>query len=78
MKWYQDNDGNTSGKRIFGAVAMALYFIAGLYVIAYSVYTGNDIGNNAVSILNGFGLTGASLLGIGVIEKLGTKQEVNG
>lgn len=71
MKWYQDSSGNTSGKRIFGAVAMALYFISGLFVVIYSVSTGIDIGNNAVSVLNGFGLTGASLLGIGVIEKLG-------
>lgn len=71
MKWYQDSSGNTSGKRIFGAVAMVLYFISGLFVVGYSVYSGQDIGNNAVTVLNGFGLTGASLLGIGVIEKLG-------
>ena len=70
-KWYQDSNGDISGKRIFGAVAMVLYFAAGLFVIAYSVYSGNDIGNNAVSVLNGFGLTGAGLLGVGVIEKLG-------
>jgi len=73
MKWYQDSTGNTSGKRIFGAIAMGLYFIAGLIVVSYSVYSGNDIGDNEVSVLNGFGLTGASLLGIGVIEKLGSK-----
>ena len=70
-KWYQDTTGNTSGKRIFGAVAMSLYLLSGLFVIGYSIYSGNDIGNNAMSVLNGFGLTGASLLGIGVIEKLG-------
>lgn len=78
MKWYQDSDGNTSGKRIFGAVTMAIYLIAGLFVIGYSIYSGNDIGDNAVSVLNGFGLAGASMLGIGVVEKLGAKKEIVG
>ena len=76
MKWYQDSTGNTSGKRIFGAVAMSLYFIIGTIVIIYSVTTDFDIGVNAISVLNGFGLTGASLLGIGVIEKLGSSKVV--
>jgi len=76
MKWYQDSSGSTSGKRIFGAIAMSLYFICGIIVIVYSIIEENDIGNNAVSILNGFGLTGASLLGIGVIEKLGSSKVV--
>lgn len=71
MKWYQDTSGNTSGKRIFGAVAMGLYLLTGLFVIGYSIISEKDIGVNALSVLNGFGLTGASLLGIGVIEKLG-------
>lgn len=78
MKWYQDSTGNTSGKRIFGAVAMGLYFVIGTVVIIYSVTTDFDIGMNALSVLNGFGLTGASLLGIGVIEKLGNSKEIAG
>ena len=53
-------------------------FLAGLFVIGYSIYSGNDIGDNAVSVLNGFGLAGASMLGIGVVEKLAPKKEIAG
>ncbi len=67
-KLLQDSKGNTSSKRVFGAIALILYFVIGSAISLYTVYTGNDIGVNAVSILNGFGLTGSALLGIGVAE----------
>jgi hypothetical protein len=67
-KLLQDSHGNTSSKRVFGAIGLALYFVIGSVVAVYTVYTGNDVGSNAVNLLNGFGLTGTALLGAGVIE----------
>ncbi len=67
-KLLQDAHGNTSSKRVFGAIGLGLYFAIGSIIAIYSVYTGNDIGTNATTLLNGFGLTGAALLGAGVIE----------
>jgi len=70
-KWYQDSSGSTSGKRIFGAIAICLFMVIGSAVAIYSVYTGNDIGNNAADLIKTIGWVGGSLLGIGVVEKLG-------
>lgn len=70
-KWYQDSSGNTSGKRIFGAIGFSLYLLVGLAAALFSIYSGNDIGGNAADILTGIGITSAGLMGIGVIEKLG-------
>jgi len=69
-KWYQDSDGNTSGKRIFGAVGFSLYILTGIGLSVFSVYTGNDLGVNVAGILGGIGMTSGGLLGIGVVEKL--------
>lgn len=72
-KLLQDNDGNTSSKRVLGVIALGLYLIIGSIVSIYTVNTGNDIGANAVTLLNGFGLTGATLLSVGVAEKFAKK-----
>ena len=75
MKWYQDSDGNTSGKRIFGAIGFVLFEIMAVVVVpVYSIYTGNDIGANAASGLTAGGWVSGGLLGIGVVEHLKTRS----
>jgi hypothetical protein len=80
MKWYQDGDGNTSGKRIFGAIGFTLYLIMAIIVLpVYSLFTGNDIGSNVIIPLNAAGGFSAGLLGLGVLEGfVKKKQEVTG
>lgn len=70
MKWYQDSDGNASGKRIFGAIGFCLYLLIGAFSALYSIYMKSDIGGNAADILSGIGYVSGGLLGIGVVEKL--------
>jgi len=80
MKWYQDSNGNTSSKRIFGAIGFGLYLIIRLIVLpVYSIYSGNDIGSNASNGIDTAGMLSAGLLGFGVLENvLKKKQEVAG
>ena len=73
-KLLEDSKGNASSKRLFGAIGLILYYGLGSFVSVLSVYTGNDIGANAVTLLNGIGITGASLLGIGVVEHFAVKK----
>ena len=73
-KLLQDSDGNASSKRVAGFILLGLYAVIGSIVAVYSVYTGNDIGGNAVTLLNGFGLTGGGLLASSVVEKFAVKK----
>lgn len=75
-KLLQDSYGNASSKRLFGVIGVGLYYIMGAFISGYSVYTGNDIGANAVTLLNGMGITGASLLGIGVVEGFAKRKDL--
>lgn len=72
-KWFEDTEGNTSGKRIFGAVAMIIFIVISAIISVYSVYTANDIGTNAAGLLTSVGWVGGTLLGIGVAERFGKK-----
>ena len=80
MKWYKDSNGNTSSKRIFGAIGFGLYIFIRLVILpVYSIYSGNDIGNNASSGIDTAGALSAGLLGFGVLENiLKKKPEVTG
>jgi hypothetical protein len=64
----KDANGNESSKRVFGAIGISLFYIMSGIIAFYSVYTGNDIGVNAVNLISGVGYTGTALLLGGVIE----------
>lgn len=72
-KWFQDTEGNTSGKRVFGGIAMVIFILAAVGISVYSVSSGNDIGSNSAGLLNSVGWVGCTLLGIGVAERFGKK-----
>lgn len=79
MKWYQDKDGNTSSKRIFGAIGFGLYLVIRLIVLPiYSIRTGLDIGNNVSGGIDAAGGFSAGLLGFGVLENAFKKKEIVG
>ena len=73
-KLLQDVNGNTSSKRIFGAIGISLYYAMSSVIAIYSVYTGNDIGVNAVNLVSGIGYTGTALLLGGIVEHFGKKS----
>ena len=72
-KWYQDTEGNTSGKRVFGGVTLIVFIVSSVVISAYSVIEGNDIGVNAAGLTTSVGWIGGTLLGIGVAERFGKK-----
>lgn len=74
-KLLQDSNGNTSSKRVFGAIGMGLFFVSAIGMGVYSIFTGNDLGNNASQLVTMVGVVSGSLLGIGVLEgRLGKGQ----
>lgn len=70
-KWYEDKHGNTSGKRIFGGIAMSVFIASAVVISIFSVWKGGDIGVNSAGLLNSVGWIGGTLLGIGVAEHFG-------
>lgn len=69
--YLQDTSGNKSSKRLWGSVLLGTAIVLSTVVVITSVYVGNKIDDNVVTILNGCFLTGAGLLGIGVVEGFG-------
>ena len=69
--YLQDTSGNKSSKRLWGSIILSVAIVLSIAVVITSVYVGNKIDDNVVSILNGFFITGAGLLGIGVVEVFG-------
>jgi uncharacterized membrane protein len=65
----KDSAGKSSSKRFWGSIGMGLFFATAVSVAINSVITGNDIGENAVSLINFVGIVSGSLLGIGVVER---------
>lgn len=75
MKWYQDSIGNTSSKRVIGAIGFFVYGISVIGLNFYSVFTGNDIGTNASNLLNGLGGFSAGMIIGGVVEGFANKRK---
>ena len=69
--YLQDTLGNRSSKRLWGSIILATAIVLAIIVVITSVYLGNKVDDNVVSILQGFFLTGTALLGIGVVEGFG-------
>lgn len=70
----RDANGKESSKRFWGGIGMGLFFAASIGIAIYSVFTGNDVGNNASNLVSMVGIVSGSLLGIGVLERLGKKD----
>ena len=69
--YLQDISGNKSSKRLWGSVLLGTAIVLSTAVVITSVYVGNKIDDNVVSILDGCFLTGGALLGFGVAEVFG-------
>jgi CBS-domain-containing membrane protein len=71
MEWYQDKTGDTSSKRIAGAVILScglgLLMVVGIMSISKVIADPST----ALQVANTLMLTGGSLLGVGVIESFG-------
>lgn len=74
-KWYQDSKGNTSSKRVIGAIFMFLG--AGLLMTIGIISITQKIADpeTALEVGKTLCITGGGLLGIGVIEFLGGKNK---
>ena len=71
----QDALGNKSSKRLWGSITLAIAIILSIVVVITSVYLGNPIHDNVVSILHGFFAVGTGLLGVGVLEVFGKSKK---
>lgn len=69
--YLQDTSGNRSSKRLWGSIILATAIVLSIIVVINSLHVGNRIDDNVVSILQGLFLTGATLLGFGVVEVFG-------
>ncbi len=68
----KDSTGNTSSKRVFGAIGLVAFFAISIVLSIHSVKTGNDVGSNASGLLTTMAVVSGSLLGVGVVEKFAT------
>jgi len=66
----KDSGGDTSSKRVMGTIGMACFLASAIGIAIYSVFTGNDIGSNAVGLITSVGIVSGGLLGVGVLEGL--------
>ena len=69
--YLQDTSGNRSSKRLWGSIILATAIVLSTIAVITSVFVGNIIDDNVVSILQGLFLTGTALLGFGVVEVFG-------
>ena len=68
-KLLQDINGNTSSKRLFGAVLLASGLLFSAILFGFSLFTGASDSHTAISVINMLLIAGGGLLGIGVFEK---------
>ena len=69
--YLQDTSGNRSSKRLWGSVLIGTAIVLSTAVVITSVYVGNKIDDNVVSILESLFFAGTALLGFGVAEVFG-------
>ena len=68
-KLLEDNNGNASSKRLFGAVLLGSGLLFSAVLFGFSLFTGASDAHTAVSVINMLLISGGGLLGIGVFEK---------
>ena len=72
-KFLQDNDGNESSKRLWGAILLATGVCMAVFLMTAGLAYGWISEMSATNILGSLFLSGAGLLGIGVVEKFTKK-----
>ena len=73
MKWYQDSNGDDSSKRIAGAIILTCGLLLLIAIGILSIFKGIADPVTGLQVGKTLMITGASLLGIGVIEGLKVK-----
>ena len=68
MKMLQDSNGNTSSKRIWGTILLSLGSLMQIVLFIFAIKWGVKDPATASNVATGLILTGAGLLGIGVLE----------
>ncbi len=68
-KWYEDNDGNNSGKRIIGTLLIAYAVI----IVTVFIIRNIDIPENISSIIQSMLYSGGIMITGGVVEKFAKK-----
>ena len=75
MTWYQDKNGDSSSKRIAGAIILGCGLVLLLAIGVMSIYKSIGDPATAIQVGNTLMLTGGSLLGVGVLEGIGEKNK---
>lgn len=70
---FQDSEGDISSKRISGVICLSIAAIMGVGLYFASIFAKVNDPTTAMNVINGFLLSGSSLLGIGVLEGKFTK-----
>ena len=66
----QDSKGNKSSKRLWGSILLSIGIIFSVILFIFSVSVGVADPITAGNVINMFLISGSSLLGIGVLEKV--------
>lgn len=72
-KIFNDGKGKLSSKRISGISMLAMAGIMSAILFGYSIATKIGDPETAITLIQGFLVTGGALLGVGVFEKFGKK-----
>ncbi len=69
-KYLQDASGNKSSKRLWGTILLSIGTMFSIILFFYSLGIGAKDADTALGIINTFLISGSSLLGIGIFEKV--------
>ena len=69
-KFLEDSKGNKSSKRLWGSILLGMGIAFSVILFFYSLQNGAKDASTALGIINMFLISGSSLLGIGVFEKV--------
>ena len=73
--YLQDTAGNRSSKRLWGSIILSVAIVLSIVVVITSVFLGNTLDDNVVTILQGLFFAGTALLGFGVVEGFGKAKK---
>jgi hypothetical protein len=69
-KFLEDSKGNKSSKRLWGSILLVIGTLFSIILFFYSLKIGAKDADTALGIINTFLISGSSLLGIGIFEKV--------